>query len=128
MADLRGYASALDLSVTIMLTKKEGTLVDRLKFHAGSIKRLMERLARLAREDEKIRDGALSFCGEAAFNLLKIVLDAAKVIQNAANRTPGRAPDRAPAFAIEVEDDSKDQEEIRDPLLVERKKQFNQPL
>ena len=83
--DLCGYASALDLSVAIVLLKTEGTIVDRVKFHAAYIKRLMDRLAELSKDDESTSRGFRTFCGEAAFNLLKIIQDAAKVVQDAAH-------------------------------------------
>ena len=92
--DLCGYASALDLSVAIVLLKTEGTIVDRVKFHAAYIKRLMDRLAELSKDDESTSRGFRTFCGEAAFNLLKIIQDAAKVVQDArmAIREIGSSP------------------------------------
>lgn len=119
LADLCGYASALGLSVEIVLMKKEATIVRRVKFHAAYIKRLMDRLACLAKDDENISCCALAFFGETAFNLLKIIQDAAKVVQNAAKKTPGHLNDRAPSFAVEVcEDDGKDQEEDCETVLA----------
>jgi transcriptional regulator with XRE-family HTH domain len=119
LADLCGYASALGLSVEIILMKKEATLVNRVKFHAGFIKRLMDRLAHIAKDDKNISDGALKFFNVAAYNLLKIVQDAAKLVQDEAKAAPGQVSDKAPAFAVQVcEDDCKDREECCETVLV----------
>ncbi len=119
LADLCGYASALDLSMTIVLMKKEATLVDRVKFHAAHIKRCMDRLAEIARGDEQISSGTLEFFGEAAFNLLKIVKSAAKTVQNAARLGSDQVADRAPSFSVVVEDDEKDLEGKENKVAID---------
>ncbi len=119
LADLCEYAAALDLSMTIVLMKKEATLVDRVKFHAAHIKHYMDRLAEIARGDETISNGTLEFFEEAAFNLLRIVKSAAKTVQNAARLASGSVADRVPCFSVLVEDDRRDPEESRSQTAAE---------
>jgi transcriptional regulator with XRE-family HTH domain len=75
--DLRKYASALGLTTQVVLMSRGTKTVDRVKFHAMQIKKLVHKLAGLAQSDPAIAMGVSDFFGEAAYNLLKILQEAA---------------------------------------------------
>jgi transcriptional regulator with XRE-family HTH domain len=102
LEDIVGYACALGYSVEIALVPSSATMVDRVKHHAWCIKRLLDQLAATAKDDHSVGNGLLGFFGEAAWNLLKIVKDAATIVQAQLTK---RAQERIPAFAIEVCED-----------------------
>ncbi|MDV7396727.1 hypothetical protein RZS08_35345, partial [Arthrospira platensis SPKY1] len=71
------------------------TIVNKIKYHAVAIKRLLAELVKLAQMDKQIAEGVAGFHGEAFFNLIKILRDSAKEL-------PGR--DDGTAFVdIEIE-------------------------
>jgi transcriptional regulator with XRE-family HTH domain len=76
-ADFFGYAAALGLEAHIVVSKKGRTTVDEVKYHAFAIKRQLDHLAHLAMGDETIAAGVTRFFGEAAFNLINMLNDAA---------------------------------------------------
>ena len=75
--DFRKYAAALGFSMQTSLMPKGVKTVDRVRFHALQIKNLVEKMAGLAEQDPAIAQGVSAFFGEAAFNLLLILQDAA---------------------------------------------------
>lgn len=85
--DLREYASALGLTTQIVFMSRKAKTVDRVKFHAMQIKSLVERLAGLAQKDPAIAKGVSDFFGEAAFNLLRILQEAAEKLPDEALST-----------------------------------------
>jgi len=94
MTTIVGYADAIGLRVEIVLMNKGVTLVDRVKHHAFSIKRLTDRLAQLGTKDERIADGVGDFLKEAAFNLVALIKSSAKHLP--------RQPDPSPALSVET--------------------------
>jgi transcriptional regulator with XRE-family HTH domain len=77
LGDLRKYASAIGLGTEIGFMTRGSKIVDRVKVHAFQIETLIHRLAGLAEHDPAIAKGVSSFFGEAAFNLLVILQEAA---------------------------------------------------
>ncbi len=84
IGDIRKYASALGLSIQLSLIPRGATTVDRVKFHAFRIKTLVNNLAGLTENDPAIANGISSFFGEAAFNLLLILQEAADKLPRSA--------------------------------------------
>jgi transcriptional regulator with XRE-family HTH domain len=82
--DLRKYASALGLTIQLVLMPRQARAVDRVKYHAMQIKKHVDTLAGLAQDDSAIAQGVAAFFGEAAYNLLEI-------LQEAADRLPEEA-------------------------------------
>jgi len=78
LGDLHGYLKALDLDLSLVVASRNRTPVGLVKYHAFSIKRLLDRLAVLARADDKIAEGVAGFFGEAFFNLVRLLQDSAR--------------------------------------------------
>jgi transcriptional regulator with XRE-family HTH domain len=93
VGDLRKYASALGLSTQFTLMPKETRAVDRVRFHAMQIQSTVDGLAGLTKNDPAIARGAAAFFGEAAFNLLLI-------LQEAAGRLPSPPGSREEGVAV----------------------------
>jgi transcriptional regulator with XRE-family HTH domain len=102
LGDLARYADALGYETRIVLFKKGKTPVDEVKYHAFSIKRLLEDLAALVGEDETMAKGALGFFREAAFNL-------AKFIRGAADKLPQRPTSALASISLEIADSDEGQ-------------------
>ena len=96
LEDLGKYANAVNMELRLVFAERRDTIVDEVKFHAFRIKALLERLAKLARKDERIARGVGSFFGEAFFNLLNI-------IQSSAKQLPPREDGRS-LIQIEVQE------------------------
>jgi transcriptional regulator with XRE-family HTH domain len=96
IGDLAAYAGALGFKVRILLTPVAWAPVDEVKYHAFSIKRLLEHLARLAGDDASLVRGVGRFFGETAFNV-------AKFIKETAERLPNVWKEPAPQVSIEVQ-------------------------
>lgn len=77
LGDLRAYARALGFGTGFVFSDRKMTAVEEVKYHAFSIKRLMDRLAQLAGRDEKIAQAVSAFFGEAFFNLVRMIQDSA---------------------------------------------------
>jgi transcriptional regulator with XRE-family HTH domain len=75
--DFRQYASALGLTIQLVLMPRKARSVDRVKYHAMQIKKLVDALAGLAGDDSAIAQGVSAFFGEAAYNLIAILQEAA---------------------------------------------------
>lgn len=95
LGDVREYAQATGYQVRLMLVPEEARPVDEVKYHAFRIKGLLDQLAALAQDDHKIAEGVSGFFGEAFFNLVHI-------LQEAANKLPRRAEDSTPYFRVEI--------------------------
>lgn len=78
LADLAAYLRALGLDLCLVFGQQDSTLVNKIKYHALAIKRLLTELGKLAQTDERIAEGVAGFHGEAFFNLIKIFRDSAK--------------------------------------------------
>jgi transcriptional regulator with XRE-family HTH domain len=96
IGDLAAYAGALGFRVRILLTPENWATVDEVKYHAFSIKRLLEHLAKLAGDDDSMANGVLGFFSEAAFNL-------AKFIREATEKLPLVAKQPTPHIPIEIQ-------------------------
>ena len=102
LGDLHNYANAVGMDVGVLLADKERTSVDWIKHHAFQIKRLLERLAKLANIDESIEKGVTRTFRDTLFNLIKIVCDSSEKLPQ---------EDNAPFFRvqlIEIDDDEED--------------------
>lgn len=78
LADLAAYLRALDLDLCLVFGQKDSTIVNKIKYHAVAIKRLLAELVKLAQMDKQIAEGVAGFHGEAFFNLIKILRDSVK--------------------------------------------------
>lgn len=78
LADLAAYLGALDLDLCLVFGQKDSTIVNKIKYHAVAIKRLLAELVKLAQIDKQIAAGVAGFHGEAFFNLIKILRDSVK--------------------------------------------------
>ena len=108
LGDLEQYANAIDLELRLGLAPDNQTLVDDVKYHAFSIKALLGQLAKLAERDEQIAEGVANFvCGEVPFNMLKMVVQAAKSIpgHHVYRRLPGLVLHDESIKAGDTEDD-----------------------
>ena len=95
LGDLANYAAALGFRLGVVLEPKGSTPVGRVKKLAFQIKDELERLAGLAREDEKIAQGVAAFLNEAFFNLVRI-------LQESAKKPPGDPKDGEPLISSEI--------------------------
>ena len=81
LGDLDAYLNAIGFQVRLFITPKPHKFVDDIKCHALQIRRLMHKLCELARQDGDIANGVSQFiCHEAPYNLLRMVVDAAKAL------------------------------------------------
>jgi transcriptional regulator with XRE-family HTH domain len=111
IGDFHLYADALGLEMMIVLAKKNRTIADEIKFHALSMKRLLDRLTKLAETDKTIARGVESFiAGEAYYNITKMLLEAAAKARKSAKSVPPRKNGAVPSIQIEIQDDESEQE------------------
>lgn len=73
--DLEDYGKALSLKLTIGYREKNIKYVDMVKYHAFEIRRYLQLLSDLSKEDEQITDGVADFHFEALINISKIIFD-----------------------------------------------------
>ena len=78
--DLKKYLCALGVDVSVIISRSDSRLVDLIKFHAFSIRRMLAKLCDLAKKDPEVGKGVQQFHVEALFNLVKLVVDSAKNI------------------------------------------------
>ncbi len=97
LGDFHAYISALDRDMQIHLLKKDSTIADQVKHHFFAMKALMEKLAGLATADSAIAKGVAAFFGEAAFNLIKMLIDSVQQL-------PDHVQENLP-FKMVVEDE-----------------------
>lgn len=106
LGDFQQYAQALGMDLMIVLAKKGRTIVDDIKFHALSMKRLLDRLTKLAEKDKSIAQGVECFiAGEAYYNINKMLLEAAERARKSARNIPPQNAKSHPCIQIEVQDD-----------------------
>lgn len=98
LGDFTDYLHALDMNLRMVVSKREQTAADEIKFHAMAIKRRLSKLVSLAHADEDVAEGVAQFIGEAFFNLVRI-------LQGSAETMPTRE-DETPYIKIESIDDS----------------------
>lgn len=77
LGDVAEYASALDMELRIVLAPKSTTTADEVKYHWACVKRLLDSMVDLAKEDGTIAGGISKFFGEAAVNFLSAILRSA---------------------------------------------------
>jgi len=94
IGDLDRYLTALGLDVCLLVTPRHRMAIAMVKHHALAIKRLLDRLADLARGDNQIARGVAGFFGEAFFNLVKM-------LQDSSSRLPKNEGER-PYIQIEL--------------------------
>ncbi len=96
LGDIVAYAKALDLRLGVILSDKQPTMVDQVKHHTFAIKRLLDRLVDLVKDDTTMAKGAAQFCGETFLNL-------ARMVQAAASKLPPQPEVNEPFIRIEME-------------------------
>jgi transcriptional regulator with XRE-family HTH domain len=99
--DLLDYTEAVGCEMRIMLVPKGQKIVDEVKFHAFIIKRLLDRLVHLARNDGALVEATTDFLEEAAFNLMRYVQKAAAALPPVAEEGP--RPLQVEALELEEE-------------------------
>jgi transcriptional regulator with XRE-family HTH domain len=107
IGDFHAYASALGLEMTIVLCKKDRTIVDELTYHAGSLRRILIRLAELAERDESIAKGSRSVIAQMVSGIATPILSLANTIRTAISIAMLRLP-KQQAPAIRMEDGNED--------------------
>jgi transcriptional regulator with XRE-family HTH domain len=88
IGEIRAYAKLMKCDVEIAFVPQSMSIVDRVKYHAFQIKRLLDKLGKLSKTDDKLISGVRKFYYEAAANLLKIVIDAEKKLPKKKGRPP----------------------------------------
>lgn len=81
LEDFQAYLTALGYDMKIVIGKREQTAFDEVKYHAFSIKRLLDRFAGLAGDDETMAHGVLTAIGETWYNLAKMLEDSARKLK-----------------------------------------------
>lgn len=74
---LLAYTAALGYEMRIMFAPKGRKLVDEVKGHAHSIQQILNQMVDMAGDDTQITAGVARFLEESAFNLTRLVQDAA---------------------------------------------------
>ncbi len=116
LGDVVDFLTALDLELGLVVAPRQANAAARVKHHALAIKRITDQLAELAADDKAIAKGVANFFGEAAFNLIGILQDAAKKLP--------LLPEESP-FRIEIEvigDDTPETAKQEQPATKKRKK------
>lgn len=104
LGDLVRYAGILGFETEILLTPKEWTVVDEIKYHAFCIKRSLDHLAGLARKDPAIAKGVVAFFDEAKVNIVRIIQDSAQTVIAALRAAWGEAwPPREECSPLRIE-------------------------
>jgi transcriptional regulator with XRE-family HTH domain len=80
LGDLASYADALGFKTRILLTPKDWTTADEVKYHAFCVKEHLDYLASLAERDPSIAQGVAGFLHEARVNFGLIVKSSAKTV------------------------------------------------
>ena len=82
MGDLLQYCDAIGLELSVGLSPKGNTSIDRVRQHAFFIKDELSRLVSLAEGDETMASGLANTLGEVLFNLVKLVAVEADKLPN----------------------------------------------
>lgn len=81
LEDFHAYLTALGYDMKVVVGKRDQTAFDEVKYHALSIKRLLDHLAELAGDDESMSHGVLKAIGETWYNLAKMLEDSARKVK-----------------------------------------------
>ncbi len=81
LEDFHAYLTALGYDMKIVIAKREQTAFDEVKYHALSIKRLLDHFAQLAGDDETMAHGVLKAIGETWYNVAKMLEDSARKLK-----------------------------------------------
>ncbi|MBI1311939.1 helix-turn-helix domain-containing protein [bacterium] len=106
--ELAAYGAATGREFEILAHRKGSTPVDRVKAYAFCIHRELKFLASLAKGDQSMAQGVSAFIGEALFNVVKAMKDAAKTL-------PKRPPITMELDADELDDDCPDEAAAAQP-------------
>lgn len=109
VGDIQGYAAALGLEMTTVLTRKGAPLVEQVKQHAFAMRRLLMRLVSLTGHDTAMAGGAQKFLGEVIYNSAKFVMEANEKLQEnleaaRENGLLGELPNEPPPL-IQIDED-----------------------
>jgi transcriptional regulator with XRE-family HTH domain len=102
LGDLLAYTGAVGCEMRIFLVPERQKIVDEVKMHTFVIKRLLDKMVRLAGSEGAMTEAVAGFLEEAAFNLTHLVRQAAAAL-------PG-LPDE-PALPLQVEAPPVEEEE-----------------
>ncbi len=106
IGDFAKYAAALGLEMMVVLGKNDRTIVDDIKGHALSIRRLFGQLIQLGKSDPSIAEGVKAFiAGEAAYNISRFLVEAAEKAAKAAKAAKGLPRPRSQQIRIEIQGD-----------------------
>lgn len=97
LEDFHAYLTALGYDMKIVIGKRDQTAFDEVKYHALSIKRLLDHFAHLAGDDETMAHGVLKAIGETWYNL-------AKMLEDSARKLKLRPKEAGPAIAVEMQE------------------------
>lgn len=75
--DLERYLNALDMQMSISFFEKGNTVVDQVKCHVFETTHLLDRLATMVGEDEKIAREVAKFFAEYFVNVINLYFDSA---------------------------------------------------
>lgn len=95
LGDVAEYASALDMELRIVIAPKSATMADEVRYHWACVRRSLDSMVDLAREDNTIAAGIARFFGEAAANFLNAIFAAAQKLKP-------RRPKNSRQIAVEV--------------------------
>jgi len=73
LGDFEGYANALGLEMRIVLAPRGQTALDEIKYHAFSIKRILDRIATISSGDESMTTGAMRMMWETFYNITRMI-------------------------------------------------------
>ncbi|MDA0922039.1 MAG: transcriptional regulator [Planctomycetota bacterium] len=110
LEELAAYGNAIGREFEIIGHHKGSTPVDRVKSYVFAIHRELQFLAELAKDDQKISKGVSNFFGEAFFNVVNLMNDAAKSL-----------PDR-PLITMQMDADECGDEASAEKALPVRKR------
>ena len=94
LGDLKAYAEAVGCDFVAHPIPRDMKPTDKVKYCAVAMKENMDKMAQLARSDEKIAEGVASFFLECYVNVILMLGESAK-------RLPLR-PDASPYFKIDI--------------------------
>ena len=73
LGDLDQYVSALGMDIRIVLTRRRRSDFDEVKYHAFSIKRILDKIARLSKGDASMSAGAAKIMAETFYNMTSFI-------------------------------------------------------
>lgn len=93
--DIEGYARAIGCEALFAMKRRNATIAEDVKLHALAIKNKLHQLADMAGDDETMAEGVAGFFGEAFFNLVRI-------LQEAAPKPPPNPDNERPYLQVDV--------------------------